>query len=326
MCHLQSSLAQRGASTGFPHGKLPWPFPGRKHPNPHPHPPPHHRPHPIVLGCTAIPTPEADDVQMSSSVELNVTLPAHAPVVLGEMLLHGNVSVIKTHPTEAEMMHHEGGNKTLLVGIKVVNRTIRRPPPPPEGEVDSESSKESFVLCAITFPGHPPHHPPPPPSLDVETESQTTLEHPHPPHPPHPPHGPPHHPPPHPPVIVAVFPALNATHPKFPGPHGPHGPPPPHGPPETVEDDSASAVTMTSSESVLMTAWKSTVSFLFPMLSAFPNHSQFPRHHGPPCHHMPPPPPPFFVTAVEVSLPKWTPVIFGHGPPPPPPHHGPWRH
>lgn len=327
-----SSLAQRGASTGFPHPKLPWPFPGRKHPHPHPHPHPHHRPHPIVLGCTAIPTPSADAVETSSAIELNVTLPAHAPVVLAETLIHGNVSVVKTVPSEGEVMMREGGDKTLLVGIKVHNRTFRHPPPPsPSSEDDDEeeeeeSGPESFLLCAITFPGHPPHSPPPHPSPDMETDGQASLEHPH--HPP--PHGhPPFHPH-HPPVIVAVLPALNETYPKFPGPHGPpHHPPPhhpPHGPPKGPEEESTTTV-VASSDSVLITAWKSTISFLFPMLSIFPSTpSTFPGHHGPPCHHRPhppPPPPPFFVTALEVSLPRWTRVVYGHGPPPP---HGPWRH
>lgn len=295
-----SSLAQRGDSTAFPHRRLPWPFPGRRHPH-HPH----HKPRPIVLGCTAIPTPPADATHVDSHIELNVTLPRRA-VVLGNELLHGDVSVTKVNQSETEVTSQEVGG-TMLVSVKVANRTWGHRPHPPrpeaEGE-DSESTPESFLLCAITFAAPHPH-PHSPMSNGLEKEEQTaetSLARPHPP--PH--HGHPFFPPP--PVIVDVFSALNETYPKLPGPHGaPLGPP---GPPELVEVNA-------STDSVLMTAWKSTISFLFPMLNVFPSHG----HPRPPCHHSPPPPPPFVVTGLEVTLPICTRVIFGHGLPP----HGPWR-
>ena len=271
--------------------RLPWPFPGRR---PHPHPPP--RLHPIVLGCTAIPT--AEPVQ----IELNVTLPRHA-VVLGSRLLHGDISIKKVNQSHTETTNegtNVSTNRTMLVAINVANRTWG-PHPTPKGEPDdAENASKSFSLCAITFPRHPPpHHPPP---IGMEMEGQVELaseEHP----PPHKKYPFRHHPPP--PVIVGIFPALNKTHPKL---------------SETLEELEMAPFDETSStDSVFLNAWKAAISFLSPILNVFPTDSEHPGHH--PCHRRPFRRPPFVVTDLHVIVPKCTRVIFGHGLP-----HRRWKH
>ncbi|KAG8760811.1 hypothetical protein FRC14_001839 [Serendipita sp. 396] len=317
---------------GFPHRRLPWPFP-KPHPrHPYPHHPPHHPPFPVisVLGCSPISPPDLDSFK--EGTKLTVSYPINSSVILDDWLLLSDVAVSKVEEEEDGDMESADDEATLEVFVKVGKR-LKLPLPGSPFDVNgaledgaefeetvlgaASEDEKKFVLCAVTFT-HPP--PPPPPHHPSPPDEAISF------HPPPPPsNGPPH---PHqPPVIVKIYPALNETYPKLP-------PPPPHHPPCRRKH-----------HSIPGGFFKSAISFLFPMFSKvsqpFPPPSHGPGHHGHGHHGLfhphfpfppPPPPPPFIVETIEVKVPKSSFVGFGLRPPPffrrahPPPPHPPLPH